>query len=73
MDTNTISIGCLGTGEEGSNGLSGSGLDITFPPGGGPPVVTAIPEPEIYAMMAVGLGLMGWVGRRKRLKEAAAA
>ena len=35
--------------------------------------ISPIPEPEIYAMMAVGLGLMGWVGRRKRLKEAAAA
>jgi hypothetical protein len=32
-----------------------------------------IPEPEIYAMMAVGLGLMGWVARRKKFKEAAAA
>ncbi len=35
--------------------------------------ITPIPEPEIYAMMAVGLGLMGWVARRKKLKEAAAA
>jgi hypothetical protein len=34
--------------------------------------IPAIPEPEIYAMMAVGLGLMGWVVRRKKLKEAAA-
>ena len=33
--------------------------------------IPAIPEPEIYAMMAVGLGLMGWVARRKKLKEAA--
>lgn len=32
-----------------------------------------VPEPEIYAMMAVGLGLMGWVARRKKLKESAAA
>ena len=24
-----------------------------------------VPEPEIYAMMAVGLGVMAWVGRRK--------
>jgi len=31
-----------------------------------------IPEPEIYATMAVGLGLMGWVARRRKLKEAAA-
>ncbi len=25
-----------------------------------------IPEPEIYAMMGVGLALMGWVGRRRK-------
>jgi hypothetical protein len=73
LQMNTISIGCAGTGEEGSNGLGGSGLVVVTPPNGGPPVVTAIPEPEIYAMMAVGLGLLGWVGRRKKLKEAAAA
>jgi hypothetical protein len=35
--------------------------------------VAAIPEPEIYAMLGVGLGLIGWVGRKKRLKERAAA
>jgi len=33
----------------------------------------AIPEPEIYAMMAVGLGLLGWAVHKKKLKEAAAA
>jgi len=27
-----------------------------------------IPEPEIYAMMGVGLALMGWVGRRRKLQ-----
>ncbi len=32
-----------------------------------------IPEPEIYAMLGVGLGLLGWVARRKKLKELAAA
>jgi hypothetical protein len=70
--TDTIGTGCSGI-LAGSNGLGGGGV-ITFPPGGGPPVVVAaIPEPEIYAMMAVGLGLLGWVGRRKKLKEAAAA
>jgi len=35
--------------------------------------VAMVPEPEIYAMMGVGLGLLGWVRRRKRLKEAALA
>lgn len=39
-------------------------LSQTIPP---------IPEPEIYAMMGVGLGLLGWIGRRKKLKESAAA
>ena len=28
--------------------------------------ISPIPEPEIYAMMAAGLGLLGFVGRRKR-------
>lgn len=34
-------------------------------------MVFAIPEPEIYAMMLAGLGLMGFVARRR--KQAAAA
>lgn len=25
-----------------------------------------VPEPEIYAMMGLGLGLLGWVGRRRK-------
>jgi PEP-CTERM motif len=29
-----------------------------------------IPEPEIYAMLGLGLGLMGWVGRRKKPRAA---
>jgi len=32
------------------------------------PAVTPVPEPEIYAMLGVGLGFMGWVGRRKKLQ-----
>jgi hypothetical protein len=35
--------------------------------------ITPIPEPEIYAMMGLGLGLIGWIGRRKKMKEGAAA
>lgn len=31
--------------------------------------VTPVPEPEIYAMMAIGLGLMGFVARRRKQKE----
>ncbi len=29
--------------------------------------VTPVPEPEIYAMMGLGLGLLGWAGRRRKL------
>lgn len=36
-------------------------------------VVAVVPEPEIYAMMGLGLGLIGWMGRRKKLKEVPAA
>jgi hypothetical protein len=30
-------------------------------------LASAIPEPETYAMMMAGLGLMGWVTRRRKL------
>ena len=33
--------------------------------------VNAIPEPETYAMMLAGLGLMGFVARRRKQKQAA--
>jgi hypothetical protein len=43
-------------------------LRLTAPDGGG--FVGAVPEPEIYAMIGVGLSLMGWVGRRRKLHAA---
>jgi hypothetical protein len=44
---------------------------ITIGPEGSATYTPPIPEPEIYAMLAAGLGLMGFVARRKR--QAAAA
>lgn len=32
-------------------------------------ITTPVPEPEIYAMLGLGLGLMGWVGRRRKLQQ----
>jgi len=61
--------GCIGTGEEGSNGLSG-GLNILAVGGTATPrefaPVAAIPEPETYALMLAGLGLLGLVTRSKK-------
>lgn len=31
--------------------------------------VTAVPEPETYALMAAGLGVVGWVARRRRQRQ----
>jgi len=31
------------------------------------PPVAAVPEPEIYAMMGIGLGMLGWLRRRKKI------
>jgi len=37
------------------------------------PVTDAIPEPETYAMLLAGLGLLGFAARRRKQKEAALA
>jgi hypothetical protein len=48
----------------GTPGSSGT-ISLTASP------IAAIPEPEIYAMLAAGLGLMGFVARRRKQQLAA--
>jgi len=37
------------------------------------PTVSAVPEPALYTMVGVGLGLLGWIGRRKKFKQSSVA
>ena len=58
-------------------GVGSHSIDIfadvsPFGGGGGYVSVGVIPEPEIYAMLAAGLGLMGYVARRRKQQLAAA-
>ena len=64
MDGNTISIGCLGTGEEGSNGLSGSGLTVIPGPGCHH---CFRPRSGAGTLVLFGFGLAGLFTFRKRL------
>ncbi len=58
----SISTGC---GVAGDVGFGSDGFDQAG--------VAAIPEPETYAMLLAGLGVLGFAARRRKLKAAAAA
>lgn len=46
-------------------GDNGGGISLHLVGGLAP-----VPEPEIYAMLGLGLGLMGWVSRRRKNQDA---
>ena len=48
-------------------------ISISYDPISAPPVVidtTPVPEPETYAMMLAGFGLMGFMVRRRKNEQA---
>jgi hypothetical protein len=47
--------------KHGGTGSTGGGI---YTPSG-PGIATAVPEPESYAMMALGLGMLAWSLRRR--------
>ena len=49
------------------SGLAFDGITVAGVP------VGVVPEPETYAMLLAGLGLLGFAARRRKQKEAAAA
>lgn len=52
--TDTLRFEAIGTSDS-----YGGSLDAVS-------ITTAVPEPEVYAMLAAGLGLMGFVARRRK-------
>jgi type IV pilus assembly protein PilY1 len=75
--TESAALSALGTvgAEVFSLGQSGSGGQISGSPAtyifgfsgvGGAPVIPSVPEPETYAMLLAGLGLLGAAARRKK-------
>lgn len=62
---NTISFSYTSPGNLGGEGLKNESWSVTAAS------VTAVPEPETYAMMLAGLGLMGAIARRRQQRKAA--
>jgi hypothetical protein len=60
---NTLEFLVTNTGQNGGNP---TGLRVEFTQSN---VVSAVPEPETYALMLAGLGLMGAVARRRKAKQ----
>jgi hypothetical protein len=62
MNNNAVSTGCNGGLTIAALGDVATALPFAS--------VSPVPEPETYAMMLSGLGLIGFVGRRKKQKAA---
>lgn len=58
-------LGPLAISQDGRN-ITGYGIDSTGFAFTGWMISAPVPEPSTWATMAIGLGLLGWVGRRRR-------
>ncbi len=69
--TGTLHAGLVGTSSSSVNGISGNTRSLVLPAFDGYAKVTynyikPVPEPEPYAMLVAGLGLVGAIARRRK-------
>jgi hypothetical protein len=67
-DTSTVDTGSSDTGTS-ATGMSDTGTIVDTSPAASSPV-SAVPEPETYAMLAAGLAVVGFAARRRTAKAA---
>jgi hypothetical protein len=66
----TLATGSSTLGLTGISLADASGADLAFVTNSAQVNVAAVPEPESYAMLLAGLGLMGLIARRKKQNAA---
>jgi hypothetical protein len=72
MSANSFSVYLFNGGSDGISSIDYSTFGVSLNAIGMPQdlshatLITPIPEPETYALMAAGLGIVGWLARRRR-------
>lgn len=66
---NRIGLSASAGNANGGFGSATGGFETFFVANAGGRVVTPVPEPETYALMMAGLGALGFVARRRKLRK----